>query len=64
MRKDLDNGTWTNIAYDAAGRELVRMNPLSQRTTMAYNDCGRQTVRIDARGNRTTYVYLCSCQPD
>jgi RHS repeat-associated protein len=52
----MDNAHRTSFAYDAAGRELVRMNPLSQRTTLADPDGGTTTYVYDAAGRRTKLV--------
>jgi RHS repeat-associated protein len=45
------------LAFDAAGRQVRRTNPLGKISTSVYDGANRQVATIDALGNRSSFVF-------
>ncbi|MGK0190392.1 MAG: YD repeat-containing protein [Verrucomicrobiales bacterium] len=53
----LADGSQTGTAYDAAGRVIGSLDPLSNLSTFEYDDAGRRTKTIDALLQEVTSSY-------
>jgi YD repeat-containing protein len=47
----------TTFGYDAADREIARIDALGRITTRVYDDAGRQVATVDPLGAVTTTAY-------
>lgn len=62
MQKKLDNGTWTSITYDAAGRTTAVANLKSDDSVISSFDyacdgAGNRLSVVEAGGDRVTWTY-------